>query len=136
MFIGDRGTGVESRIKGFCRYGGRWEEQLHGKHINMCITNEHMASQTCVYCYQKLCHPKAMLTKNKQVSQEIKGVLMYMNPKCVAVKSGKSTKSRDALSSLTISLSGLTQCLIGSPLPPFAQSQISQFNPDTFNKLS
>ncbi|CEJ04295.1 hypothetical protein RMCBS344292_18260 [Rhizopus microsporus] len=53
----------------------------------------------------------------------------------MAVKSGRSTKSRDALSSLAISLSGLTQCLIGSPLPPFAQSQTSQFNTDTFNKL-
>ncbi|CEG79897.1 hypothetical protein RMATCC62417_14308 [Rhizopus microsporus] len=78
-----------------------------------------------------------MLTKkNKQVSQEIKGALMCVNPKCVAVKSKKSTNSRDALSSLAIGLSGLTQCLIGSPLPPFAQSQISQFNTDTFNKLS
>ncbi|CEI98784.1 hypothetical protein RMCBS344292_12884 [Rhizopus microsporus] len=29
MFIGDRGTGVGSCIKGFCRYGGRWKEQRH-----------------------------------------------------------------------------------------------------------
>ncbi|KAL4208904.1 hypothetical protein AB4K20DRAFT_1868577 [Rhizopus microsporus] len=78
-----------------------------------------------------------MLTKkNKQVSQEIKGALMCVNPKCMAVKSGRSTKSRDALSSLAIGLSGLAQCLIGSPLPPFAQFQISQFNTDTVNKLS
>ena len=127
--------------KGFAdtEVGGRsrWKEQLHGKHVNVCITNEHMTSQACIYCYQKLCHPKAMLTKkNKQVSQEIKGALMCVNPKCVAVKSGRSTKSRDALFSLAIGLSGLTQCLIGSPLPPFAQSQISQFNTDIFNKLS
>jgi hypothetical protein len=78
-----------------------------------------------------------MLTKkNKQVLQEIKGALMCVNPKCVAVKSGKSTEPRDVLSSLAIGLSGLTQYLIGSLLPPFAQSQISQFNTDTFNKLS
>ncbi|ORE06180.1 hypothetical protein BCV72DRAFT_329348 [Rhizopus microsporus var. microsporus] len=81
-----------------------------------------MASQTCIYCYQKLCHPKSMLTKkNKRVSQEIKDTLMCVSPKCVAVKSGKSAKSQGALSSLAIGLSGLTQCLIGSPLPPFAQ---------------
>ena len=116
---------------------GSDKKQLHGKHVNVCITNEHMTSQTCIYCYQKLCHPKAMLTKkNKQVSQEIKGALMCVNPKCVAVKSGRSTKSRDALFSLAIGLSGLTQCLIGSPLLPFAQPQISQFNTDTVNKLS
>ncbi|KAL4208915.1 hypothetical protein AB4K20DRAFT_1978142 [Rhizopus microsporus] len=116
---------------------GSDKKQLHGKHVNVCITNEHMTSQTCIYCYQKLCHPKAMLTKkNKQVSQEIKGALMCVNPKCMAVKSGRSTKSRDALSSLAIGLSGLAQCLIGSPLPPFAQFQISQFNTDTVNKLS
>ena len=137
MFIGDRGTGVGSRIKGFRRYGGGWKEQLHGTHVNVCITNEHMTPQTCIYCYQKLCHPKAMLTKkNKQVSQEIKGALMCVNPKCVTMKSGRSTKSRNALFSLAISLSGLTQCLIGSPLLPFAQPQISQFNTDTVNKLS
>ncbi|ORE03760.1 hypothetical protein BCV72DRAFT_314603 [Rhizopus microsporus var. microsporus] len=80
-----------------------------------------MASQTCIYCYQKSCHPKAMLTKNKRVSQEIKGALMCVNPKCVAVKSGKSAKSQDALSSLAIGLPGLIRCLIGSPLPPSAQ---------------
>ncbi|KAL4212919.1 hypothetical protein AB4K20DRAFT_1965860 [Rhizopus microsporus] len=109
---------------------GSDKKQLHGKHVNVCITNEHMTSQTCIYRYQKLCHPKAMLIKkNKQVSQEIKGALMCVNSKCVAVKSGKSTKSRDALSLLAISLSGLTQCLIGSPLLPFAQPQI-------INKLS
>ncbi|CEJ00515.1 hypothetical protein RMCBS344292_14568 [Rhizopus microsporus] len=70
------------------------------------------------------------------MSQEIKGALMCVDPKCVAVKSGRSTKSQDALSFLAIGLSGLTQCLIGFPLSPFAQSQISQFNTDTFNKLS
>ncbi|ORE16922.1 hypothetical protein BCV71DRAFT_270717 [Rhizopus microsporus] len=95
-----------------------------------------MTSQ-CIYCYQKLCHPKAMLIKkNKEVSQEIRSALMCVNPKCVAVKPEKSTKSRNALSSLAIGLSDLTQCLIGSPLLPFAQSQTNQFNTDTFNKLS
>ncbi|ORE20077.1 hypothetical protein BCV71DRAFT_262345 [Rhizopus microsporus] len=114
MFIGDRGTGIGSRIKGFR------DTEVDGR-------------SSCV----KLCHPKAMLTKkNKQVSQEIKGALMCVNPKCVAVKSGRSTKSRDALFSLAIGLSGLTQCLIGSPLLPFAQPQISQFNTDTVNKPS
>ncbi|KAL4215411.1 hypothetical protein AB4K20DRAFT_1964200 [Rhizopus microsporus] len=108
MFIGDRGTGVGPHTK----VDGRG---------------------SCM----KLCHPKAMLTKkNKQMSQEIKGALMCVDPKCVAVKSGRSTKSQDALSFLAIGLSGLTQCLIGFPLSPFAQSQISQFNTDTFNKLS
>ncbi|ORE19450.1 hypothetical protein BCV71DRAFT_283364 [Rhizopus microsporus] len=117
MLIGDRGTGIRSHIKGFRRYGGRWKEQLHGKHVNVCITNGHMTSQTCIYRYQKLCHPKAMLVKkNKQVSQETKGALMCVNPKCVAVNSGRSIKSRNALSSLAISLSGLTRCLIGSLL--------------------
>ncbi|CEG78297.1 hypothetical protein RMATCC62417_12928 [Rhizopus microsporus] len=55
--------------------------------------------------------PSMLTKKNKQ----IKGALMCVNPKCVTVKSGKSTKSRDALSSLAIGLSGLTQCSIGSP---------------------
>ncbi|ORE17835.1 hypothetical protein BCV71DRAFT_180781, partial [Rhizopus microsporus] len=85
------------------RYGGRWKEQLHGKHVNVCITNEHMTLQTCIYCYQELCHPKIILIKrNKQVLQENRSALLCGNPKCVAVKPRESTKSRDALSSLAI----------------------------------
>ncbi|ORE10995.1 hypothetical protein BCV72DRAFT_329667 [Rhizopus microsporus var. microsporus] len=96
----------------------RWKEQLYGKHVNVCVTNEHMTSQIYLYYYQKLYHPKAMLTKkNKQVSQDIKGALMCVNPKCVAMKSGKSARFRDTLSSLAVGLSGLTQCLIDSPFP-------------------
>ncbi|KAG1584000.1 hypothetical protein G6F48_008166 [Rhizopus delemar] len=34
MFIGDRGTGVGSRIKGFKRYGGRWKEVIHSEEAN------------------------------------------------------------------------------------------------------
>ncbi|KAI9246148.1 hypothetical protein EDC94DRAFT_653427 [Helicostylum pulchrum] len=33
MLIGDRGTGVGSRIKGFRRYGGKWKEEIHTEAI-------------------------------------------------------------------------------------------------------
>jgi hypothetical protein len=46
MFIGDRGHGTGSRIKGHIKYGG------HG-HVPVAITNEHNSSQTCVYCFKK-----------------------------------------------------------------------------------
>ncbi|KAL4206663.1 hypothetical protein AB4K20DRAFT_1921539 [Rhizopus microsporus] len=62
-----------------------------------------MTLQTCIYCYQELCHPKIILIKrNKQVLQENRSALLCGNPKCVAVKPRESTKSRDALSSLAI----------------------------------
>ncbi|KAI8047205.1 hypothetical protein BDF21DRAFT_405151 [Thamnidium elegans] len=49
MFIGDRGTGAGSTIKGYRRYGGTWKQRSHGKSNTTCITNENKATQTCVY---------------------------------------------------------------------------------------
>ncbi|KAG1036789.1 hypothetical protein G6F43_012991 [Rhizopus delemar] len=45
MFIGDRGTGVSSRIKEFKRYGGRWKEVIHSEAANVCVTNENLTSK-------------------------------------------------------------------------------------------
>lgn len=39
MYIGDRVTGVGSRIKGFRRYGGRWKEEMHLEAVNENLTS-------------------------------------------------------------------------------------------------
>lgn len=48
MFIEDRGTSANSCIKGFRKYGGRWEERMHDKNVIVCITDEHLVSQTFI----------------------------------------------------------------------------------------
>ncbi|KAI8876273.1 hypothetical protein K501DRAFT_308610 [Backusella circina FSU 941] len=68
MVIGDRGTGVGSRIKGHRRYVGRWKQELHGRNTTMYIKNENRTSQTCVYCFLPIVHPQQRLViKNKEV---------------------------------------------------------------------
>ncbi|ORE17993.1 hypothetical protein BCV71DRAFT_286173 [Rhizopus microsporus] len=49
--------GVGSTIKGYRGYGGKWKQCMHGMNINVCITNENMTSQTCMYCFSKLGNP-------------------------------------------------------------------------------
>lgn len=58
MFIDDRGIGVGPRIKGFGWYGGRWKENIYGEVVNVCIINENLTSQTCVFCFDSLNHPR------------------------------------------------------------------------------
>jgi hypothetical protein len=57
MFIGDRGTGVGSTIRGHRRYGGKWKQKIHGRNTTVCIIKEHKTSQTCVYCFSPVIHP-------------------------------------------------------------------------------
>ncbi|KAI8356640.1 hypothetical protein BD560DRAFT_406466, partial [Blakeslea trispora] len=69
MMIGDRGMGVGSRIKRHLRY--------------VSITNENYTSQTCVYCFHKLQHPKQLIqVKGKTVYRNMKGAFHCLNPEC------------------------------------------------------
>ncbi|CAO3699750.1 unnamed protein product [Rhizopus microsporus] len=105
MFVGDRRTGVGSRIKGFMRYGGKWKENMHAEAINVCVTNGNKASQICVFCFKKLAHPKRKEVKDgKTAFKSTNGAFMCTNPSCVSVKNRRAVKSRDALSVLAIGL--------------------------------
>ena len=105
MFVGDRGTGVGSRVKGFMRYGGKWKENMHAEAINVCVTNENKKSQICVFCFKKLAHPKRKEVKDgKTAFKSTNGAFMCTNPSCVSVKNRRAVKSRDALSVLAIGL--------------------------------
>ncbi|KAI8091844.1 hypothetical protein BDF21DRAFT_332801 [Thamnidium elegans] len=63
MFIGDRGTGIGSRVKGFRRFRGKWKEEIHSEAVNECLTNENLTSQTYVFCFDRLVHPQIKRTK-------------------------------------------------------------------------
>ncbi|KAL0095657.1 hypothetical protein F4703DRAFT_1789314 [Phycomyces blakesleeanus] len=71
LFIGDRGTGTGSRIKGFRKYGGKWKQNINGEAVNVCITNECNTSQTCIFCFSPLTNPR-IPGKKEEVTKSTK----------------------------------------------------------------
>src|SRR6478735_836924 len=137
MFIGDRGTGVGSRIKGFKRYGGQWKEVIHSEATNVCVTNENLTSKTCIFCFRRLTHPRISVTKNGEVfSRKVKGSFYCTNPLCVSVLSKCAAKSRDSLSALAIGIVGLGTILFGAPLPAFKSHKISNIEDEKYILLT
>ncbi|KAI8354629.1 hypothetical protein EDC96DRAFT_446862, partial [Choanephora cucurbitarum] len=83
----------------------------------VCIINEHMFSQTCLYCFQKSKHPLF-------IKENIKGIAfissMCVNQDCISTKCNKAAKSRDTLSPFTIGLSSLSYVVFGQRLSTFS----------------
>ena len=67
QFAEYREAGVGSRVKGYPRYSGKWLEGMHDKTDIVCITNEHMISQTYIYCFQKLEYPLFTQEKDREI---------------------------------------------------------------------
>ncbi|KAI8646635.1 hypothetical protein BD408DRAFT_409999 [Parasitella parasitica] len=126
MFVGDRGHGFGSRIKGHRRFGGFWKQQRHGRYAPTLIPNEHNTSQTCVFCFHKLFHPVA--APNGKI-QRTAGSFLCLNPK---FPNAFKTVCRDQVSALGIGLVGLGCLLFGvtflcfNPNPTTAKR--TQFN--------
>lgn len=135
MFVGDRGYGIGSTIKGHVKYGGSWKAQVHQRYTSVVITNEHNTSQTCLFCFQKLQHPLKVIIKNeKRYVRLVNGTFVCNNSLC-PLKQLKSThKGRDAVSALAIGISGAATTMLEYPLPVFdPQRDTSQFNTGKFN---
>ena len=136
MMIGDRGMGVGSRIKRHLRYGGTWKQDNHARYTTVSITNENYTSQTCVYCFHKLQHPKQLIqVKSKTVYRNMKGAFHCLNPECPSVKNGRGVSGRDKLSALAIAISGITTLLFQQTLPAFSQT-ISPSNTEFNHKTA
>ncbi|KAI9482747.1 MAG: hypothetical protein EXX96DRAFT_453159, partial [Benjaminiella poitrasii] len=104
MFVGDRGLGIGSRLKGHLKYGGNWKPVKNSLFTPVLVTNEHNSSQTCLFCYKKLSHPVGAMT-NKKGEKRLKttlGSFVCLNPLCLSVLSGGTTKRRDTMSSITL----------------------------------
>ncbi|KAI7893824.1 uncharacterized protein EV154DRAFT_460263 [Mucor mucedo] len=130
MFVGDRGHGFNSTIKGYLRYGGHWKPKIHSRYTSVCITNEHNTSQTCLFRFSKTSHPNRIVEENgKTIVKPVNGTSMCYNPECISVRNGHSHKGRDSLSSLAIGLTGLANLLFKTTFPAF-NPNISQFNTD------
>ena len=136
MFIGDRGEGTGSRLKGFLRYGGKWKPKVHSRYSTVCITNEYNTSQTCVFCFQKLLHPKKLITKKdgSKFVKSVNGSFHCVNHLCPLVVNARSIQARDRVSALAIAVSGLSSLVLGETVPPF-NYKFSD-NTDTFNHLA
>ncbi|CEG63524.1 hypothetical protein RMATCC62417_00653 [Rhizopus microsporus] len=120
MFMGDRGIGIGSTIKGYRRYGGQWKQNRHSKDVAVCITNEHKTSQTCTYCFGQLRRPTARyLVSGKTVKRRVKATFTCFNRQCILWQERRSCQTRDTVSAAAIALSSLTMTLFGETLPPF-----------------
>ncbi|ORE01573.1 hypothetical protein BCV72DRAFT_217012, partial [Rhizopus microsporus var. microsporus] len=92
--------------------GGEWKQELHGMNVNVCITNESITSQTCIYCFSKLDNPIHRKTiKDKEIKIKVKESFLCRNPGCVLASNKKAVKPRDDLFALAIGLSGLCSLL-------------------------
>lgn len=86
MFISDRGSCIKEHDK----YGGKWLEKLRGKRRMACITNEHLMSQPCLYCFKWLEHPLRII-RLKQ-----KGVAgIFLCVKTISVKYGSTPPNKE-----------------------------------------
>ncbi|KAI8376195.1 uncharacterized protein BYT42DRAFT_377984 [Radiomyces spectabilis] len=123
------GTGVGPRIGGHARCGGKWHKKLASRYNPVTMTNEHQTSQRCVFCYQKIVHPKKTFIKDgKQVQRTVNGSATCINSKCIARLNGFSTFPRDAMSAVAICLAGRTTMEFGRPLATFDPSRTKEIS--------
>jgi hypothetical protein len=120
MFIGDRGHGYSSSIKGHLRFGGFKKENEHGLSTPTIITNEYNTSQTCIFCFNKLSHPMSAVDGKVRTTS---GTFVCLHPGCP--KAFKPV-CRDKLSALAIGLSGIAQLLFGSTFPCFQEKTTTE----------
>ncbi|KAI9255365.1 hypothetical protein EDC94DRAFT_678391, partial [Helicostylum pulchrum] len=128
LFVGDRGYGIGSRLKGHSRQGGTWKPEKHGLYTSVCIKDEHDTSQTCPFCSGKLFHP-ARTSYNKSGKKKTKSVnssFVCYNQECVSVLASKNTHGRD-------SLSAFAMLMFGATFPTFAPNT-SHFKTEFFNQ--
>ncbi|KAI8880038.1 hypothetical protein K501DRAFT_152370, partial [Backusella circina FSU 941] len=118
LFVGDRGYGVGSRIKGFLKYGGKWKPKKHTLYTSVCITNENNTSQTCPFCFGKLSHPTTVIKiDDKKTIRSTNGTFVCHNPKCISVKTNQSHHNHDHVSALVISPSSLGTLVLEETFP-------------------
>ncbi|KAI8360535.1 hypothetical protein B0O80DRAFT_398351, partial [Mortierella sp. GBAus27b] len=127
LCIGDAGTGVGSRIKGFSKRGGRKFRREHSRHTVVAVTPEYRTSKTCAFCFYTLQKAQHRRLKNGSiVDVAINGALMCWNPKCPSFVNGNSISNRDHHAAFNIGLVGASMMLSEhhQVFPPFAQNSI------------
>ncbi|CEP18690.1 hypothetical protein [Parasitella parasitica] len=91
LFVGNRGYGVGSSIKGHLKYGATWTPKKHALYITVYETNENNNSQTCLFYYEKLAHPITVIEKEgKKTIKTVNGTFVCSNRRCFTVENGQS----------------------------------------------
>ncbi|ORX43540.1 hypothetical protein DM01DRAFT_243191, partial [Hesseltinella vesiculosa] len=75
-FIGNKGLGMGSRIKGHSRVGGLWHRRACRQDAITLIANEDRTSMTCPFCRSRIVHPK------KSNGRTNNGTSMCLNKSC------------------------------------------------------
>ncbi|KAI8353523.1 hypothetical protein B0O80DRAFT_369618, partial [Mortierella sp. GBAus27b] len=105
--IGDAGTGVGTRIKGFARRGGRKLRREHSRYTVVAVTPEFRTSKTCAYCFCTLQRAKSRRLKNGSIQEiAINGALVCINSQCPTFLHGHNTSNRDQHAAFNIGLVG------------------------------
>ncbi|KAI8887289.1 hypothetical protein K501DRAFT_47014 [Backusella circina FSU 941] len=115
LAIGNKGTGVESHIRGYNLRRGDWIKELHGRYTIAVINDEHMTSQLCIYCYSPI-----FLPKNADGSKNL-GTTRYLNLICASVIYRRASDNLDQMSATGIGIPAMTR-LLGTNFPPFTPS--------------
>ncbi|ORE12336.1 hypothetical protein BCV71DRAFT_191230, partial [Rhizopus microsporus] len=83
-----------------------WKQDNHARHTTVCITNKNNTSQACVYCFQKLQHPKQLIQKQGGTRyRNMTDTFVCYNPDCPTAKNGHGVSARDETFALAIALS-------------------------------
>jgi hypothetical protein len=110
-FIGAAGTGVGSRLKGHFRLGGARIREQHRQYGTVVITDEHMSSQRCCFCFKKTRPARSRRIVDSDGTQKminLNGAKDCCNPLCPAFKIGYVTRPRDTQACVCIGTAGFS----------------------------
>ena len=125
LVIGDKGTGVGSRIQGHARRGGATMRRNHRRFAVVAMHDEYKTSKVCTFCWRPTALARARRFRNGQVQTlRVNGSVECVNPACISFRAGYTIKARDPHSALAILLSGTSvlESPCRQPLPPFART--------------
>ncbi|KAI8350218.1 hypothetical protein B0O80DRAFT_375681, partial [Mortierella sp. GBAus27b] len=106
-FVGAAGTGIGSRFKGNFRLGGGRIREQHRQFGTVIITDEHMTSQRCCFCFTKTRPGRARrMVDGTQKIVNLHGVKECTNPTCPAFRYGYTTRPRDSQACVCIGMAG------------------------------
>lgn len=106
---------------------------MNGKHVNVCSTNEHLTSQTCLYSHPKCCLPICTVIKsNKTDVYEDKRILDVDESSMWFSQVQTICKLERWLSSLGNTVFRVMLLLTRILTNPFVSSKISQYDTKAF----
>ncbi|KAK3806373.1 MAG: hypothetical protein J3Q66DRAFT_119334 [Benniella sp.] len=105
--LGDAGTGFGSRLGGHSRRGGGKLRAEHRQNATVAMTDEHLTSKTCPFCFQRTRPAKGRRIVGEEIKTvSINGAMECTNQHCESFQAGYTIKSRDGQASHNIGTTG------------------------------